>query len=900
MTDSISPELLQDITSLSKSRLWSLLSSVTGAYRQIVEHDPVSWRTLLSRDNRLLTILSPSELLEQAKHVLEINNDDVSNIYLAIIALKCLNNSIVDTDATSNGAAVASIPDEFSEDIVNIAFELASNGTLKLHTLITLSQAFDLTALRDWIMSEIEISVRPTMSLTPLSEAVAHIDPELFNLVIRRYYRFINPEQLCCAWCWCDQPESVRRDIYSHLTELLFWLPAAKAESNPKHAAAFEMITELRNDPKRMERIAATARDIAAITFTDIELATALRQLAPFTYILLVTSQAFADGRISRIQDIMPLGIRDALESTNLCSQKLNMALQFLLTRSAEIDSATIDMILNRCIEVQGMLSSIIVAHPAATMKYLHKFTIVRTILYKDSIESLESAGVTRKMLLKRIVTLPIKRYDSIIIDKLAQEIIALHAKGELETHTVSPIVLVLLVCKLGEACLPMWRDHTHLVRQAVVGGALTVVCRALFDEKKHTGHVEAAHSTRFLRTAIRETLPPTVALVHLAWCYTRLGLSRDDMCAVMLSATSDAVQLFKSTNMYNAKPVSPKSDMLAFTMLVERRLISMSTGDDEPIELPWVTKPDWQLFVDAVLSHSKPVRVINAGAADNDQPNDIGGPRLEYYRLLAASITDRFFVRRDGLLLPRTDLTCADAENLGEFMHRCIFIDRVIPELSMHPAFIARIVLWHQTMKYSWRTLGLLIGNDMKMLSPRAHYTKSTRHLLEDITERYEEYFRSIDIIGKALLSNAPDFANGYRFLKNSLSGTDINLEMVMSCLVMRDVNGNPAEPEQYSAVRQVLESKSAEWLQSLWRFWFGSQQMSELDQCKLHYTIANANDAMNVAVSHTCINQLDIPMTRSQMSVSDTAEWIERMIQRSLDGQATFETADLFYQIA
>jgi hypothetical protein len=893
--------MLREIMNYSSDCVRSLMRLKTVTYKQIVESDSVAWRSLLMRDNLLLTLLSPSEILEQASYVREIRNSELSSMYLAIISSSCINNSIVDTDATADGVKSAITPDGFSENISEIANELATSGALKLHTLITLSQAFDLVPLRARIMSAMEIADRPIMSLTPLVEAMAHIDSELFNLVIRRYYRFINPEQLLQRWCWCDQPESVRRDIYRHLIELLRWIPTAKPGSDPGQADAFEMIAELRNDAKRMERIAIAARDIAETTFTDIELAVALHDLAPFTSIVMVASQAYADGRIRRIQDVMPLGILDALESKNLCSQKLNTTLQFLLTRAAEIDSATIDMILNRCIDVRGMLSSILMTHPAAAMKYLHKFTIIRTILYEGSMRSLQSVGVTRKMLLQKIVTLTIKRYDSIIIDKLSQEIVALHGKGELEAQTVSPSVLVLMVSKMGEACLPMWRDHTHLVRQAVVGGALSVVYRSLNDEKNHTGYLEAASTTRFLRIAIRETLPPTLALVHLAWCYTGIGLNRDDMCAVMLSASSDANLLFKSVNFCSVKPVSPKNDLVAFTMLVERRLVTMRTGDDEPIELPWVTKPDWQLFVDAVLSHSRPVRVVNAGAADNDQPNDIGGPRLEYYRLLAASITDRFFVRRDGLLLPRTDMQISDAENIGAFMHRCIFIDKVVPELIMHPAFIARIVLWHQTPKYSWRTLSLLIGDsDMKMLSPRAHYTKSTHDLLEDITLRYGEHFRITDIIGEKLLDSTPDFANGYRFLKNSLSGTDINLEMVMRCLVIQDVNGNPADPEQYSAVRQVLESKAAEWLQSLWRFWFGSQQLSELDQCRLHYTISNSNDAMNVAVSHTCINQLDIPMMRARMSISDTVVWIECMIQRSLDGQATFETADLFYQIA
>jgi hypothetical protein len=837
-------------------------------WRDILSNHPTTWDQLISMYPALMQEMDSEMLIAEQKKFCNWDNEG-KNAYLT-----CL----------------SKVPRKYlspalTEFVCNAMNTMAEKGTLELSLLFRMAANYDLAPLRGRMLAAILSGTAGDCNAAELTPTMANIDPELFHAIVERYQdQDINV--LLSPIVWKGQSQASRSKIaYKAIAA-----SSSKDFPGPLRQQIFKLLLEIDDDDGRYACILQTV---------PVE--------SRFSY----AAEGWLKGKLTlaklqfEIENAVKLGIKYMFDGTNI-----------ILANTAGLDEPTVRSLVENSMKISNTLcDSLFKQFPNIVIDNLNRFLdpAMLGIMLLSRNEMLISADISRWKVICRMMNCGLMPAEYRIIKIEVQ-------KGIEEGRSI-PSVSAKTLCTIikcnSDTGLQFWRRETPFVQSMVLSAAIQLVGNYMDPVMTGAGLLRSTIDQLgiFCKLAIRECIPRCVAIRQLGSCYTRLGLTEKQYITIALTAPYEGSATVYEYLKLMQLPMYDKSEedsLLMIILTVERRIMAVDLefenededDEQEPVKLPWTNMPDWDMFCDTILTIKTPVKVVNVNAGD--QPNDIGGPRQQYYGLLGKSIS-HMFIELDGYLMPRADLDAKSLRNLGKFINRCLYIDHVRPDIPLHPAAIVRMAMPKFSRIYPWHMIEILLDNWFDILSSRAKYTKSLAHLAEDIEERYAPYIASIDALVNDAFNGVPDYAVGVWNISHGLCGRSIELEKIIRLINVQ----NKVEPrilELAPIIEKVLSSWTHDRIKSLWRFWFGGYHLDDRDRVFISVHAANANDQMNVARAHTCINQIDIPLPEEYLisgaviSTNDNelCRWIGSMLNRALDTQAIFELANLDYQLA
>lgn len=858
MSGSISKQNLQNLA--------LLIMNGTIDWRDILNHHPSTWDELLSSYPALMQEMDPTMLI--AEHTKFCNWDNVTkNTYLM-----CL----------------SKLPRRYltpalKEFVLNAINTMSEQGTLELSLIFRMSSNYDLAPLRGRMLAAILSGTAGDCKADDLSPSMAVIDPELFHAIVE-HYQDQDINVLLSPVVWNNQSQASR----SKIANKAITASSDKDFSELLLHQLFRLLLEIDEDDGRYARVLESA---------PVE--------NRFTY----AAEGWLKGKLtliqlqSEIEKAIKHGIKYMFDGTNI-----------ILANTAGLDEPTVKSLVENSLKISNThCDSLFKLFPNIVIDNLDRFLdpAMQGIMLLSRNEMLISANVTRW----EVICSMMKGYIALA----EYRIIEVELKEGIKQGKSIPFISIKSLCTMiksnGNESLQFWRRESPYVQSMVLSAAIRLV--GSYTEIGMTGEgllrSVIDQLAIFCKIAIRECIPRCVVVRQLGACYSKLGLTEKQYISMALTAPYEGSNNINEYIKLMHLPINETNyeDSLLVTIIIfERRLMAVNLEADdeddesEPVKLPWSNTPDWDMFCETILTIRQPVKIVNVH--DGDQPNDIGGPRQQYYGLLAKSIS-HMFVELDGYLMPRADLDNESIKNLGKFIHRCLYIDRVRPDIPLHPAAIVRMSMSRFSKIYPWHMIEILLEDWFSLLSPRAKHTKSLAHLAEDIEGRYSPYITTLDSLVRYAFNGIPDYAVGLWNISHGLCGHSIEMKKVIKLITDQD-NNSPRIKGLAPIIEKVLSSWTLERIKSLWKFWFGGYNLDERDTVSVHVYAANANDQMNLAKSHTCINQIDIPVPEKYLINSaiisaddnELCEWIDKMLNRALDTQAIFELANLDYQLA
>jgi hypothetical protein len=402
------------------------------------------------------------------------------------------------------------------------------------------------------------------------------------------------------------------------------------------------------------------------------------------------------------------------------------------------------------------------------------------------------------------------------------------------------------------------------------------------------------------------------------------LGITRQQYLRRSLRSDRAPHYLHELLKIYeiNSFEPSPNSVQLYSIVGLERHTtVPIPPKYNDPIRVPWSQTPEWDTFSKIILPVVNPIYIVigDHTAPIEERPVDLGGPKREYYNLLAQDMIHNtsLFESLDGYLIPSSNASEEECYQLAQFIIRARYIDQVRPELPLHPAFLT-ILAYDSLFMTASDILQIIFEEYTDLLSPRFKFTHSFRDLIDDIHKRYPRHFKNMGTIGQ-IFSKELGKRNLHSFLsfwslRDSFYGhQQVEIHRVCQGIIQSTFKElNEICKERILLIVQVLEKILGTWkindLQDLWRFWFGTLRLDNNESVNVVLIKAHENEDMNLAKSHTCNNTLDLPLPKKYMNqielISSEDEilckWLDELLRRSLETQRMFAACGAGFQMS
>lgn len=870
-------------------RLADLILTGNITWGQILKDHPDTWDKLISTYPMLMHEMDPKMLINEIKNFINWDND-TKNTYLLCIT-KLPRKYLVD------------VGNNISDFVIESMNSMAANGALELSLLFRMAVHYDIAPLRARILAAILLDTAGDCIAEGLVDNMAIVDPELFHAIVERY-QDQDITTLLTPVVWQGLSQKSRSKIAGKAAAL-----SSTREFTDSHRhLTFKLLLEIDFDANNTSN--NTTDSILNTNGLYVYLLKSCAIENRFTY----AAEGWVNGKLKLDQlhveiDIAIKNNKDYMfDGTNI-----------ILSNLDNLDESTVNILITNSIKLANSLyTDLFKYYPRILINNLERFIDPVMLGIALLNNSMVNNNITRWDIIKKILECKITLSEYRLIENDVR--MGVLQNAEITKNISAKSVCTIIKCD-GNMGLQFWRHASPFMQSMVLSAAIQIVgSYPTCSVKMGSGIVRhtVAQLAIFCTTAIRECMPKCIVVRALGTCYLQLGLTDKQYIKIALTSqyegSSSVYEYVKLMQIPLSKDDNEENDnILTVILSFERRIMGVNLdienddNNNEPVRLPWTSAPDWNTFANTILSIRAPVKVVNVTA---DQPNDIGGPRQQYYGLLGKSIS-HMFTELDGYLIPRTDLPDKDIHNIGRFLHRCLYIDRVRPDIALHPAVIVRMTMPFFSKIYPWDVIEILLGDWFTLLSPRAKHTKSLAHLAEDIEERYPQYISMIDTLSHNMLFAVPDYAIGVWNIAHGLCGRNIELQKVIKLIATQD--NEPLILVMLTGLAPVIERVLSTWsndrIKSLWKFWFGGYYLDDRDQVTVKVYAAHKNDQMNIARAHTCINQLDIPLPEQYLDKNagvispddeDLCKWIDLMLTRALDTQAIFELANLDYQMA
>jgi hypothetical protein len=295
-------------------------------------------------------------------------------------------------------------------------------------------------------------------------------------------------------------------------------------------------------------------------------------------------------------------------------------------------------------------------------------------------------------------------------------------------------------------------------------------------------------------------------------------------------------------------------------------------------------------------------IRFSNGGAFD------AGGVSREFHSILGKELIKCTY-EKDGYRIPTGDM-----ETWGGIISRIVAWDRQAIGIDLHP-LVCVMLCWgwlnNLTEPYPYAAISALLDKDiLQLLAPMTMYRiqeacqdpeSSLQPCVEFSIEIKERFFnnnielkKSLDVFTAS--AGAPLNISPRRLFRMIGGGNIMNLNALFAALEVTMPEQSDGQSEIFKNALEIhMRSSESEYLEELYRFWFGTIRPNYDDETPILSIVSEMQ--FSIAKSHVCISQLNIPFINSDDNEVLLLH-ISTCISRALTNQRIASSCGMHYQ--